>query len=276
MISALFSGSKVFPPGGHNVAGILGQIGAVLELAEQIERAEMPDPEAIYVAYGSGCTTTGLLIGVAISHYLGLKAFQSPTFKIVSVVVHHLFALGHRYTGFLFWHSMPLSVAFSIDQVSAYLKAMGGPDINELAHRMRKEHLEIITDPQYVGRYGAHSAASLEAAQSYDDTSKVSGPEHNGFKAAESQQWLCGHFAAKPYALMAERLSHGAHHGRPVLFWQTKSIVQPRGETDELQAFNAAAPASLKKWARDGKAHSRLRPGDFPDNYQHLMTRIPS
>jgi hypothetical protein len=30
----------VFPPGGHNVTGILGQIGACLEFAEQIERGQ--------------------------------------------------------------------------------------------------------------------------------------------------------------------------------------------------------------------------------------------
>lgn len=43
---------RVFPPGGHNVCGVLGQVGACLELAEQIERGETPDPEAIYVPYG--------------------------------------------------------------------------------------------------------------------------------------------------------------------------------------------------------------------------------
>ena len=44
---------RVFPPGGHNVCGVLGQVGACLELAEQIERGETPDPEAIYLPYGT-------------------------------------------------------------------------------------------------------------------------------------------------------------------------------------------------------------------------------
>jgi hypothetical protein len=112
---------KVFPPGGHNVAGVLGQIGACLELAEQIDRGETPDPAAIYLPYGSGCTTTGLVIGVALSRHLGLRAFRAPEFKIVSVVVHHAFAALHRMVGALFFHRMPLSVSWSIDAVTAYL-----------------------------------------------------------------------------------------------------------------------------------------------------------
>ena len=45
------------------LVGVLGQIGALLELAEQIQNGEVPDPEGLVVTCGSFCTFTGLLMG---------------------------------------------------------------------------------------------------------------------------------------------------------------------------------------------------------------------
>ena len=45
----------------------------------------MPDVDAIVLAVGSSCTLSGLVIGVALARALGLRAFQSPTFKIIGV-----------------------------------------------------------------------------------------------------------------------------------------------------------------------------------------------
>ena len=155
-LRALFSrlwrpGDKVLPPGGHNVCGVLGQIGACLELAEQIERGETVDPEAIYLPYGSGCTTVGLVMGVAYARHLGLKAFCSPTFKIVAVVVHQAIGFLHNKLEALFWNRMPLSVAWSINEVSAYVTSMGLPStLRELCHLTRAQCLEIVTAPEYL------------------------------------------------------------------------------------------------------------------------------
>ncbi|CAE8641353.1 unnamed protein product, partial [Polarella glacialis] len=76
VFSALRSSmSSVFMPGGNNPLGILGQVGAALELAEQITRGELPDPDGIVVAMGSACTVTGLILGVALARHLGMEAF---------------------------------------------------------------------------------------------------------------------------------------------------------------------------------------------------------
>lgn len=267
---------KVFPPGGHNVAGVLGQIGACLELAEQIEAGETPDPTAIYLPYGSGCTTTGITMGVALSRHLGLKAFQSPDFKIVVVVVHHVFARLHRMFGALFWHRMPLSVSYSIDRVTEYLGSIDAcpTGFRELCHSTR-EFLEIVTDPAFVGQYGSHSDKSLPAAQSFDSSQQITGDRHNGFDAKEAHLWLCGHFAAKPYAVMLERLNGGEHTGKNVLFWQTKSHVQPvKRDAKEAEVFEEQASDRLKSWATKGRSYSELRKGSWPDNYRHLMTEL--
>ncbi len=51
--------------GGSSSAGAMGYVEAGLELAEQIADGECPEPDAIYVALGSGGTAAGLAIGLA-------------------------------------------------------------------------------------------------------------------------------------------------------------------------------------------------------------------
>lgn len=60
-------GKKVYrvPYGGSSATGALGFVEAGLELAAQIESGECPEPDAIYVALGSGGTAAGLAIGLA-------------------------------------------------------------------------------------------------------------------------------------------------------------------------------------------------------------------
>ena len=75
-----------------------------------------------------------------------------------------------------------------------------------------------------MGKYGSHSAKSLPAAQSYDISGRIAlaTTANNAARPEKSVPplWLCGHFAAKPYALMLERLDGGEHMGKTVLFWQ--------------------------------------------------------
>ena len=53
------------PHGGSSAVGVLGYVEAGLELATQIDRGDMPEPDAIFVAAGSGGTCAGLAIGLA-------------------------------------------------------------------------------------------------------------------------------------------------------------------------------------------------------------------
>ena len=54
------------PPGGSNVAGALGYVGAVRELAVQVRAGELPEPDVIFVALGSGGTAAGIAVGLEI------------------------------------------------------------------------------------------------------------------------------------------------------------------------------------------------------------------
>ncbi|MFW6051149.1 MAG: 1-aminocyclopropane-1-carboxylate deaminase/D-cysteine desulfhydrase [Myxococcota bacterium] len=53
------------PHGGSSPVGVVAYVAAGLELAAQIEARELPEPEAIYVAVGSGGTCVGLAVGLA-------------------------------------------------------------------------------------------------------------------------------------------------------------------------------------------------------------------
>jgi D-cysteine desulfhydrase len=55
----------VIPLGGSTVEGCLGYVNAGLELAQQVEAGDCPDPDAIYVACGSCGTAAGLAVGLA-------------------------------------------------------------------------------------------------------------------------------------------------------------------------------------------------------------------
>lgn len=55
------------PPGGSSPLGTLGYVEAGLELGEQIERGELPEPSRIYVPLGSAGTSAGLALGLAMA-----------------------------------------------------------------------------------------------------------------------------------------------------------------------------------------------------------------
>jgi D-cysteine desulfhydrase len=62
----LFGGypPALLPVGGSNVVGCLGWVSGGLEIVEQVQRGELPAPDRIYVALGSGGTAAGLLVGL--------------------------------------------------------------------------------------------------------------------------------------------------------------------------------------------------------------------
>jgi D-cysteine desulfhydrase len=65
----------VIPPGGSNLLGSLGYVDAALELKSQVDEGLLPEPEFIFVTYGSGSTAAGLLAGVMLA---GLSSTVVP------------------------------------------------------------------------------------------------------------------------------------------------------------------------------------------------------
>lgn len=68
----------VVPPGASNAIGTLGMVRAGLELADQVRAGEIPRPDRLYVALGSGGSAVGLAIGL---HLAGLET------EVVAVAV---------------------------------------------------------------------------------------------------------------------------------------------------------------------------------------------
>jgi D-cysteine desulfhydrase len=57
-------------PGGSTAMGTVGYVNGALELAEQVATGELPEPENVVVALGSGGTAAGLVLGLRLA---GLK-----------------------------------------------------------------------------------------------------------------------------------------------------------------------------------------------------------
>jgi len=63
--SWMAAGAYYIPAGGSNHLGTLGIVDAAIELAEQVRRGELPEPDLIVVPLGSGGTVAGLVAGLA-------------------------------------------------------------------------------------------------------------------------------------------------------------------------------------------------------------------
>jgi len=63
----MFRSGYLLPPGGSNAHGTLGYVDAAFEIKRQVEEKEIPEPERIYVAAGSGGTMAGLLAGARLA-----------------------------------------------------------------------------------------------------------------------------------------------------------------------------------------------------------------
>ncbi|MGK3745510.1 MAG: 1-aminocyclopropane-1-carboxylate deaminase, partial [Bacillariaceae sp.] len=193
---------KEFVPmamGGNCPVGVLGQAGGILELAEQIEAGTSPDLDRIYIPIGSGCTVSGLILGVCLARELNLEAFMSPDFKIVGCNVHEGFALLDRTVGIHtnpLFKFMPLTITHSVLGACRALKQIGGPDMEKKVMAFIKTNVEIRADADVVGIYGGHSEKSREAAKHYDDKGVVL-----DYKTGEKKKglWVCGHFVAKAF-----------------------------------------------------------------------------
>lgn len=56
---------RIIAPGGSEPSGVLGYIEAGLEIARSVTQGDCPEPEKLYVAFGTGGTAVGLAVGLA-------------------------------------------------------------------------------------------------------------------------------------------------------------------------------------------------------------------
>jgi D-cysteine desulfhydrase len=65
LAARVLRGAHYIPAGGSNAIGARGFVDAAGELASQVRAGELPEPDLLVVALGSGGTTAGLLAGLA-------------------------------------------------------------------------------------------------------------------------------------------------------------------------------------------------------------------
>jgi D-cysteine desulfhydrase len=84
-LSRLERGDYWIGPGGMGALGSSGYFDAAIELSEQVARGELPSPDWIVLAVGSGSTAAGLLAGLARTplkaHLLGVLAASNPAIR---------------------------------------------------------------------------------------------------------------------------------------------------------------------------------------------------
>jgi 1-aminocyclopropane-1-carboxylate deaminase/D-cysteine desulfhydrase-like pyridoxal-dependent ACC family enzyme len=270
--------------GGNCPTGVLGQVGGILELAEQIERGDSPDIERIYLPIGSGCTVSGLILGTVLARHLGMQALTDPNFKIVGCNVHDGFAMLDRNINMHLnpmLQFMPLTITHSVLGACSALKELGGPDLATKCKQFLQTSVELRSQGDVVGKYGAHSEKSREAAVYYDDHGVITDYKTD---KVEKELWVCGHFVAKAFQPLVKDLesiiTQSPSSEQPkYLLWQTKSAVQPKGPLNEWKKM-LDQNETVQKWANQGKAESKYRPGKVatvagkPEDYRSVMTPI--
>ena len=82
----------IIPPGGTSLPGCLGYVDAALEIRRQVDEGLLPEPEFIFVTYGSGGTAAGLIVGAQLT---GLRGRVIPVRVVEKVACNRLHLAWH-------------------------------------------------------------------------------------------------------------------------------------------------------------------------------------
>jgi D-cysteine desulfhydrase len=135
LIGARTRGVPVILPGATSPRGMIGCVRAGLELAAQVRAGELPEPQRVYVALGSGGTAVGIAMGLVLG---GLRTTVAAV-----AVVERLFATRGRLRA--------LERALRAELSLAGIEAPPGP-------------LPIVLDHDHLGLGYAHPSAESLAA----------------------------------------------------------------------------------------------------------------
>ncbi len=131
------AGVPVIPPGGTTPVAMLGLVRAGLELAGQVHRGELPEPQRIYVSLGSGGTAVGLAVGLALG---GLRT-----------VVHAVAAVERAL-------ATRTRLRRQMHGLLEYLREIGLPELADV-----EPNAVVINYSQVGPGYGRASGSSLDA-----------------------------------------------------------------------------------------------------------------
>lgn len=209
-------GALVMAPGGATPDGAFGAMSAALELAEQVDRGELPAPAHIVLPVGSTCTTAGILVGLNLAAGLGLGfgRGRAPVPTVVAV----------RVTP---WPITSAALILRLARGTARLLAARAPDAPVVGADALARTLTVARR-DFGSGYGMATARGVRAAAAF---ARAGGPA------------LDVVYSAKAAATLVELARRGARG--PLLFWATKSTAPlPRADAGQL----ARAPAAMQRW----------------------------
>lgn len=167
--------------GGSSTLGTVGFVNAGLELAEQVENGELPQPNLLYVAMGTMGTAVGLALGLAVAKL---------STKVIAVRV-----VDRRYGNEEAFHKLFDSTAAMLNKLDEDFPKLRWVDAN----------IEFRHD-QFGEKYSVFTEAGMEAVSMLKTTENIH---------------LEGTYTGKAMAaLIADSLA-GNLEGRRVLFWNT-------------------------------------------------------
>jgi len=182
----------VIPPGGSNVLGTLGYIEGALELARQVDAGLLPEPEYLFVTYGSGSTAAGLILGTALA---GLRT------RVVSVRVVDKIACNR-------W-----LLARHVNAAARFVNRYGKGQALREVHPRDLLLIDEFSGPTYA-QFTAEGTAAVSLAGTCD-----------GIK-------LEGTYTGKTFAAALDFLRRHGLAGRPSLFWNTYNSADLSSEIE--------------------------------------------
>jgi len=221
LLSLLRPRDLVVPVGGSSVVGVLGYIDAARELADQIRANEVPEPDVLVAALGSGGTVAGLLAGVVLE---GLRT------KVVGVTVATPRAAARTLALSLAWRAASLHAGRGVVAARALSRA-------------------LVVDCAWLGRgYGHRTEAGTVAAERAAAIGLELEPTYTE-KAFAGALALAGAPGLGPSPDLDSQLSDITNlcsKNRPlrVLYWHTHSA--------------ASLDPLLKSWPAESKLPRRL------------------
>eukprot|EP01060_Flectonema_neradi_P022134 TRINITY_DN3041_c0_g5_i1.p1 TRINITY_DN3041_c0_g5~~TRINITY_DN3041_c0_g5_i1.p1 ORF type:complete len:492 (+),score=62.07 TRINITY_DN3041_c0_g5_i1:56-1477(+) len=215
--------SPVLFPGGAHPEGVLGNAAGFLEYVEQVKNGHAEPVDTVILPLGSGCTTAGMVLGLAIAEFLQIVPSMTQTLKVHAVIIHHILAFGQQKLGGARWFIKQL-----VKDASQILIDCGAVPASvqkcavELASNMDRLHLTPYRGEAYGNPiYGKHSDHSKAAKQTLMENSSLKANDGS----AVPPIWLCSTFTSKAAAIMLDELKSSPT--TRFLFWQTKSAIQP-------------------------------------------------
>ena len=223
------SNSYVMTGGGANPVGSLGHVGAGLELAEQIEGKECPEPTDIFVTFGSGCTTAGLCVGIMLARHFKIGFRRDiKDFTLHASVIHPDITrmVGAQLIKRIARQSLDL------------LRAAGIPDLRPELDAVLSR---VIISTKNIGNgYGHPTWKGRQARKAFEKSanSPVLDTSYSEKGAVGMLDFLHNELKQRPESL----------RNRSVIFWSSKSPVLPKGSVDVYESQLAEQPKYVRKW----------------------------